>query len=154
MEHFRFKDVIKDIAGGGWGRKFETSDDAERYLIWDQKEEGILHCLLYFVELVEAFLDVHRNEARRMAIKDMRRRCVGAVDGFIEEREGKHGPCPEKVEKSIRSKAAELTGRALNSGYDTPSYYYCTYLLIPNKGSTAREEYDKWMRRRIKKSES
>ena len=144
MKHASYVDTVKQIAASNWGKQFETDEEAQRELLNSMDLSGA--CLLGIVRRIDRFLSVLAGETVKDSIAMLSQKVDEKIDKFVDPRVAEHGPCPKAVMWYLRSEMQEQVGRSVLYG-EIPTYVYEP--ALPPKGTAARKEYDKWMRRKV-----
>ena len=144
MKHISYEETVKQILASNWGKKFETDEDAQRELLKSMDLSGA--CLLGIVRRIDRFLSVLAEDTVNDSIAILSQKVNERIDEFVASRVVEHGPCPKEVIVHLQSEMQQQIGRSVLNG-EIPMYVYEPFL--PPKGTAARKEYDKWMRRKL-----
>jgi hypothetical protein len=145
MKHVPYVDAVKKIAASNWGSKFETDEDAQRHLL--KSVDLSSACLIGIVKRIDSFLAALAEETIRQSLVELDQLMETEIKCFIESRVEKHGPCPLVVWRYLRSSMHEEVGRRIHYDREIPTHLFP--LSLPPKGTAARKEYDKWVRRKV-----
>lgn len=144
MTHFSYTETAERLAKSGWGRDFSDTDAADKSLAHDMDLTGA--CLLSLMNLLDRVIKSayeEQHERKKQSIKEEVRKQF-RID--ISSREAKHGPIPDIVYTALWR--AAIIEMALDHWH---SYSHVNYTeVLPQKGTKARSEYDKWMKRKAK----
>jgi|GEM_PF-6028707 len=145
MKHARYVDTVKQIAASNWGKQFETDEQAQQELLKSIDLSGA--CLLGIVRRIDRFLSLLARETVQDSILMLSQDIDKKIDEFVAPRVAKHGPCPPKVMVYLHSEMLEHVGASVLYGEKIPTHVYEP--VLPRKGTVARKEYDKWIRRKV-----
>lgn len=128
----------------GRGGTFDGKDAAAQSLSLEQLTAFSVAALL------EVFIDIEDALAKRFLERTMVLRVKQAKDRVerqIQEREASHGPCPDALRKYIFREAMQVDFRYLESRME-----HYRWIEPPEQHHPLRKEYDRWMKRRIKRT--
>jgi hypothetical protein len=143
MQHFSYIDTARKVAAGRWGKRFESDEEAQKEMCNEADLSGA--CLLSIVNSIDSFMSALFNVEIRKKVDVLQRKVNEEIYRFVAERRESHGPCPPEVYRFLKSNLHERIGRYLLCGSVMDEV--CSPDLPP-KGSIARKEYDKWMKRK------
>jgi len=143
MQHFSYVDTARKAAAAKWGKRFESDEEAQKKMCNEADLSGA--CLLSIVDSIDSFTSALFNIEIRKKLEVLQVRVNQAIDSFRTEREEVHGPCRKEVSIFITSNLHERIGRYLLFGHLLETVHSPD---LPPKGSIARKEYDKWMKRK------
>ena len=152
MTHFKYLNSIKRIVNGTWGNEGSSPEEADKALV-SNDEKLTAWCLVKLLKDIEKFKQALLYEETDNQIINLGRQYESSLKDFFDEREEKHGPCPESVKKYIRLKLQQNAGWFLLELNTIPEWVMSGERAIPPKGTELRKEYDRWMWRKPKKSE-
>jgi len=151
-EHYRYLETIDRLSRSGWGKKYDSPEDADKDMMNNEDLPGF--CLLEIVRKINVFIDYLTRDEMKRIVKEALDHVYSDFEERINDREIIHGPCPQSVKRAIKHNLNASIGDRMcwsksfvNIGCSDLSYY------LPEKGTDARREYNKWMKRKVKKSE-
>ena len=147
MKHITFSETAKKIAASDWGKKFESDQEAQAELIKSLDLSGA--CLLEILRRVDNVISSLIQVTVADSVRELHLMMEREINQFVASREEKHGPCPFAVKEHFENSMMRQVGRRLMHGYEIPACLYEP--RIPPKGTPVRDEYDKWMRKRVSK---
>lgn len=145
MSHFSYIDIANRIAAKKWGREYATSEDAQRSLIADADLGDA--CLLAILEKLNGITRaIATHELDRLA-NEWSLEFDRVKAAWLEPRELIHGPAPDSVRRWLNRTLESEVGHALIRG-SAVVFVRLYEPGLPDSGSAARRDYDKWRRRK------
>jgi hypothetical protein len=155
---FSLAETAKNIARLRYGKTHSSQEEADRDLL--RKADLGDACLLAMVnpvcemssilkDVVDAVADVTLERRRRQLWTITHER----LEEFVSERELQHGPCPRIVRLALLNTMYMANGRDFIRGAFSGGISSAVYPDLPEKGTEARKEYDRWMKRKPKPKE-
>lgn len=144
MPHFSYRKTAERLAKSNWGGNFADEKAAEEKLLEGVDLTGA--CLLALMNRLDRIVKAIYDEQTNREKNSIRDEVWHQFNDFISNKETKHGPCPMIVSKALHhSTRLEMSDNYFH-GYDHIS---CT-ITLPEKGTKARSEYNKWMKRKAR----
>ena len=153
---FSYAKIGEELIKGCWGPHAESLEKA----VLSLDEAKASRCVLSY--LVREQIDFMRSveplvTALRSVVDQLVRDRVRAWEDEtwkdfaqqIQEREQVHGPCPRDLRRAL-SGSWQLSSIS-QIGYFLRNGVVPNYVSPPDKGSVARKEYDRWMKRKAPK---
>ncbi len=151
MAHRSYIETIRRLASANWGEEFETTDDADKKLLESLDLSGA--CLMRIVRVMDVVIDAIGKHAAKEEVDrcatQLRERAELHINEFIENRERKHGPCPQEVLSAMWQSLHASIGRMFMNGY-VQGIPHATVKFNFARGTPEKKAYDSWIRTKVK----
>jgi len=144
-----YAQIGRYLSEHSYGVVSDTIEDAARKT---SREDARTYAVFALLERVEGLFNGLVEPVIRQKATKLHAEMVEHFTEQIRERELKHGPCPYIVEKALfREAKRNLASCISESRWQGVLEYSYDWIEPPEKGTEARKEYDRWMKRKPRK---
>lgn len=153
QNHYSLKDISREYSRRNRGYKCSNVKKAVEVSTKEDVAIGTLLRIADFLERLQFLATVSESAFNAMIYQRCPLCAAVKEEHFrqqMEEREKKHGPCPEELKLTLERDAGVHHHFASELAYPEDA---SAYIALPEKGTAARKMYDRWMKRRAPKAQ-